>query len=183
MESKYSLDKLEFVSKTFYICICTHIHTQKTHTYVCTRNMHIYVLMFGTWLAQSSRAQGPCKQCTTELRAHCLFSCVQVQWCPPVQLFLFLSSKYWTWSRSGKGEVKTHLRTLGPQLYPRGIRSLRGSRLWGRTARFGQGTFSIIRICLYYCICFQGRSQQSAFSLSEEPTTQTEYTVVLLIHS
>lgn len=161
-----------------------HTHTySKTHTYVCTRNIHMYVLMLGPWLAQSSRAQGPCKQCTTELRAHCLFSCVQVQWCPPVQLFLFLSSKYWTWSRSGKGEVKTHLRTLGPQLYPRGIRSLRGSRLWGRTARFGQGTFSIIRICLYYCICFQGRNQQSAFSLSEEPTTQTEYTVVLLIPS
>lgn len=139
-----------------------YMHTRtysKTYTYIHTQNIHIYVLMLGPWLAQSFKPQGPCKQCTTELRTHSLFSFVQVQWCTPVQSFLFLSSKYWTWSRPRKGKVKTRLRTPGPQLYPRGVCSLRGSQLWGRTARFGQGAISIIRASLCYHVCFQGRNQ------------------------
>lgn len=161
-----------------YICIYVYAHTySKTYTYIHTQSIHIYVLMLGPWLAQSSRAQGPCKQCTAELRAHCLFSCVQVQWCPPVQSFLFLSSKYWTWSRPGKGKVKNPSENTGSSALPQRCSLFYGGsqleQQGGRTARFGQGAVSIIRICLCYCVCFQGRNQLLVWVKSQQHRLST----------
>lgn len=85
--------------------------------------------------------------------------------------------------RKGQSK-KTHLRTLGPQLYPRGVRSFMGvtartarrqdSKVWTGSRFHNQDMFVLLYLLL---------RQKSAFSLSEEPTTQIEYTVILLIHS
>lgn len=172
--TNWNLSQKHFI----YVYMYMHTHTySKTYTYIHTQSIHIYVLMLGPWLAQSSRAQGPCKQCTTELRAHCLFSCVQVQWCPPVQSFLFLSSKYWTWSRPGKGKVKNPSENTGSSALPQRCSLFYGGsqleQQGDRTARFGQGAVSIIRICLCYWVCFQGRNQLLVWVKSQQHRLST----------